>query len=118
MKRSNKMRKFRKNPPQKQQPQVQSMVGAIIDMSEDEFKEELVNQKVNVGVANNLILHLSSIYEDLKRRKDGVISLVIAKDKTEEEVKSTLGGLYAEMMKIERKVELIKEYRNRFLRMD
>lgn len=118
MKRSSKKRGFRKSTNNNEQPQVKSLVGAIIDMSEDEFKQELVNQHINVGVANNLILYLSSTYEDLKRRKDGVIALVIAKEASEEEVKPTLGGLYAEMMKIERKVELIKEYRDGLLKME
>ena len=34
---------------------LQSMIGAIIDMPMDEFEKQLIEQKVNLGIINNLI---------------------------------------------------------------
>lgn len=84
---------------------VQSMIGAIIDMPMEEFKEELVKQKTNVGTMKNLILYFNSIYADLKTRKDGIMNLVIKEghSKDEPEIKNALNGLYVEMVKIEEK---------------
>lgn len=97
------MKKRRKK--QKTKFKVQSMIGAIIDMPMEEFKEELVKQKTNVGTMKNLILYFNSIYADLKSRKDGVMNLVIKEghSKDEPEIKNALNGIYAEMVKIEEK---------------
>ena len=61
----------RKNRKKKQKVEQQtSTIGRIIDMPMEEFKEELVRQKVNIGVMNNLILNLEGSYAELKSRKD------------------------------------------------
>lgn len=86
-----------------------SMIGQIVDMSLEEFKEEIVKQKVNVGTINNLILSLSSTYHELSARKDAVLDLVFKGDKTKEEVTPVLNGLYAEMTKLEQKIVYLKE---------
>lgn len=58
-----------------------SMIGKIVDLPLEEFKEALKEQNVNVGVISNLILTLENIYWELNNRKDGVISLVVKKKK-------------------------------------
>lgn len=58
-----------------------SMIGKIVDLPLEEFKEALKEQNVNVGVISNLILTLENIYWELNNRKDGVISLVVKKRK-------------------------------------
>lgn len=90
---------------------IQSMIGAIIDMPLDEFKEELVKQKTNIGTMNNLIMYFNSIYADLKTRKDGIINLVVKEGRSKEdpEIKTALNGLYAEMVKIEEKLLYLNE---------
>ena len=59
---------FKRRRKKKQKPE-KSMIGKIVDMSLEDFKEELVKQKVNVGTMNNLILNLEGIYYELRMRK-------------------------------------------------
>lgn len=103
------MKKRRKK--QKTKFKVQSMIGAIIDMPLEEFKEELVKQNTNVGTMRNLIVYFNSIYADLKTRKDGIMNLVIKEghSKDEPEIKDALNGLYAEMVKIEEKTVYLNQ---------
>lgn len=86
-----------------------STLGQIVDMPFEQFKEEVVKQKINIGVTNNLILMLSSAYYELKNRKEAVLDLVFTNKKTKEEVKPVLDGLYAEMTKLEQKITYLKE---------
>lgn len=86
-----------------------STLGQIVDMPFEQFKEEVVKQKVSIGVINNLILMLSSAYHELKNRKEAVLDLVFTNKKTKEEVKPALDGLYAEMTKLEQKIIYLKE---------
>ena len=85
--------------------------GKIIDMPFDEFKEELIKQKVNVGTMKTLILWFESIYAELRGRKDQIIQLVHrgVYKKEDPEVSKSLNGLYAEMTKIEQKVTYLKD---------
>ena len=102
----------RKNKKKKQKVEQQtSTIGRIIDMPMEEFKEELVRQKVNIGVMNNLILNLEGSYAELKSRKDSVLDLVFKgmKSKDDPEITKSLEGLYAEMTKIEQKVVYLKQ---------
>ena len=99
------MRKKKKKEPQK------SMLGRIVDMSLEDFKEELVKQKVSIGVISNLKLNLVCTYNDLVVRKDAVIKSIAdgAQSKDDPLVMSVLNGLYAEMTKIEQKVLYLTE---------
>lgn len=87
----------------------QTMLGQIVDLPFGEFKKQIEEQKVNLGVTNNLILTLSSAYYDLRRRKEAVLDLVFSNKKTKEEVKPVLEGLYAEMTKLEQKIVYLKQ---------
>lgn len=91
--------------------QYQSMMGKIIDLPLDEFKAELIKQKVNIGTMNNLILNLESIYYDLRKRKDAVLDLVFKglRSREDPDIQKSLDGIYAEMTKIEQKVVYLKE---------
>lgn len=94
---------------QKSKKKEVSTLGQIVDMPFEQFKEEVVKQKVSIGIINNLILMLSSAYHELKNRKEAVLDLVFTNKKTKEEVKPALDGLYAEMTKLEQKITYLKE---------
>lgn len=94
------------------------MLGRVIDLPFEEFKKELEVQKVNIGVNNNLILLLTSIYNDLRSRKEAVLDLVFTGKNTKEEVKPALEGLYAEMTKLEQKIVYLKERSEKLLDVD
>ena len=91
--------------------QISSMIGKIIDMPLSDFEKELIEQKVSIGIINNLSLNLSGIYYDLKTRKDAVLNLVAngVRPKEDPEVKKCLDGLYAEMIKVEQKITFLKQ---------
>ena len=88
-----------------------SMLGKIIDLSLEDFEKELVNQKVNIGTMNNLILNLEGAYFELRTRKDAVLDIVFkgGKSKDDPEIKKALDGLYAEMTKTEQKITYLKQ---------
>lgn len=86
-----------------------SIIGKIIDLPLEKFKEELIIQKVNIGTINNLIIHLGSMYYELRHRKDSIIKSVTGGRISVEDGKKAVMGLYAEMQKIEDKVTYLKE---------
>lgn len=100
--------------------QYQTTMGQIIDLPLEEFKAELIKQKVNIGTMNNLILNLEAIYFDLRQRKEAVLDLVFKglRDKEDPEVKKSLDGLYAEMTKVEQKVVYLKEVTKELINVD
>ena len=101
-----KERRKRRREKQQEQP---SMIGKIIDLPLEDFKAELVVQKVNIGTMNNLILNLESIYFDLRQRKDTILKMNFENTIEKAEANDVLNGLYAEMIKIEQKVTYLKE---------
>ena len=94
------------------------MLGRVIDLPFEDFKKELEVQKVNIGVNNNLILLLTSTYNDLRNRKEAVLDLVFTGKKSKDEVKPSLEGLYAEMTKLEQKITYLKERSKKLLDVD
>ena len=88
-----------------------SMIGKIIDLSLEDFERELKEQKVSIGIINNLILNLSSTYGMLRASKEEVLKSVFSgvRKKDDPEVKKALEGLYAEMIKIEQKITYLKQ---------
>ena len=88
---------------------LQSLLGKIIDLPIEDFKEEIVKQRVNTGVINNLIILLSSTYHNLVDRKEGVLNLVFKGEKTKEEMQPVLEGIYAELTKLEQKIVYLTE---------
>lgn len=105
------MRPLRRRKRKKKVEQPKSMIGKIIDLSLEDFEKELIEQKVNIGTMNNLILNLEGAYNELRMRKDGVMNLVFtgAKSKDDPEVKKALDGLYSEMTKVEQKITYLKQ---------
>lgn len=95
-----------------------SMIGKIVDLSLEEFKEALKEQNVNVGVISNLILTLENNYWELNNRKDGVISLVVEEKKTQEEVEDVLKGVYRELARIEEKIIYLKDLKGDLSKLD
>ena len=96
------------------------MIGNIIDLPLEDFKKELVRQKVNIGTINNLILNLEGAYFELRTRKDTVLDLVFksGKSKDDPEIKKSLDGLYAEMIKVEQKITYLKQRRKELINVD
>lgn len=94
------------------------MLGRVIDLPFEDFKKELEVQKVNIGVNNNLILLLTSTYNDLRNRKEAVLDLVFTGKKSKDEVKPALEGLYSEMTKLEQKITYLKERSKKLLDVD
>ena len=76
-------------------------LGTIVDLPFGEFVKQLEEQKVNIGVNNNLILMLEGTYNALRVRKEAV-----------------LNGLYAEMTKLEQKIVYLKERSKKLLDLD
>lgn len=96
----------------------QSMVGKIIDLPLEDFKREVEEQHLNVGMTHNVRIALVGIYSDLCVRKDNVINLVTTKQRKNDdpEVVKVLNGLYAEMLKVEEKVTFLTEREERLLK--
>ena len=93
----------------KQQKEEKSMIGRIVDMPMEDFKSELVRQKVNVGTMNNLILNLEAIYFDLRHRKDSILSSIFeGRLEKDADTEKAINGLYAEMTKLEQKITYLK----------
>lgn len=89
-----------------------SMLGKIIDMSLEDFEKELVEQKVNVGIVNNMILLLEGAYYDLVNGKEALLKIKFDKENntvSDEEVDEAVKGIYAELTKIEQKVVYLKQ---------
>lgn len=95
-----------------------SSIGRIVDLPMEEFKSEIVRQRVNIGTINNLILIMSGAYHELSARKEAVMDLVFSGKKTKEEVKAVLEGLYSEMVKLEQKIIYLKEVSKSLLNVD
>ena len=93
----------------------QSMIGKIIDLPLEEFKKEIVEQKVSIGVLSNLKINLFGAFEECRMRKENIISQILEGKLNKEDptVKKVLDGLYVEMTKIEQKslylTERVKE---------
>lgn len=102
---------WRKRRRKARREQTSSMIGRIIDLPLEDFKKELVKQEVNVGTMNNLILNLEGAYNELRMRKEGVLTLVFENklNKDDENTKNILNGLYAEMTKVEMKITYLKD---------
>lgn len=101
------MRKNRK----KKKVESMSMIGRIIDLPVDEFIKQIKEQKLSVGILQNINLNLQCTYSELQVRKDALIKSVCEGNlkKEDPEVKRVLEGCYSEMMKIEDKVLNLKE---------
>ena len=97
-----------------------SMIGKIVDLPLKDFEKELIEQKVNIGTINNLILNLEGVYYELRTRKDSVLNLVFkgGKSKDDPEIKKSLDGLYAEMIKVEQKITYLKQRSKELINVD
>lgn len=102
---------FRRKKKKYRKPEVQqqSMLGMIIDMSMQEFEDELIKQKVNIGTMNNLILNLESAYNELRIRKDAILDASLRGTVEKAKAQDTINGIYAEMIKIEEKITYLKK---------
>ena len=98
----------------------ETLIGRIVDLPLEDFEKELIKQKVNIGTINNLILNLEGAYYELRTRKDAILDLVFkgGKSKDDPEIKKSLDGLYAEMIKIEQKITYLKQRSKTLLELD
>lgn len=97
-----------------------TMLGKVIDMTLADFEKELIEQQVNIGTINSMILLLESTYHELAGRKDAVINLMFkeGKSKKDPEFKKALDGLYAEMIKVEQKITYLKQRSKELINVD
>lgn len=95
-----------------------SSIAQVVDAPQDQFEQEIIDQHVNVGQLQNMIILLESIYGQFCVQKDMVVNSVVRGERTKDDpqVKSTLEGLYAEMTKIELKVTFLKNRRKELIR--
>lgn len=98
--------------------QEKSMIGKIVDLSLEDFEKELIEQKVNIGTVNNLILHLEAIYFDLRSRKDAIIKMSFEGTIDKAEAQKVINGLYAEMIKVEQKITYLKQRSKELVNVD
>ena len=112
------MRRRRKRRKKSEQTQSTSMIGAIIDLPLAEFEKELIEQKVNIGTVNNLILNLESMYFELRTRKDAILKKSFEHTLDSGEARVVVNGLYAEMIKIEQKITYLKQRRKELVNVD
>lgn len=98
--------------------QEKSMIGKIVDMSLEEFEKELIEQKVNIGTINNLILHLEAIYFDFRGRKDTILKMSLEGKIDKAEAEKAINGLYAEMIKVEQKITYLKQRSKELVNVD
>lgn len=108
------MSKRRRKKKRQSKPET-SMMGRIIDLSLEEFKEELTKQRVNVGIANNLRLHLVGEYERCKIMVQDLQTAILAGTLKEDDpnVQKSYVGLHVQMQKIEEKVAYLYEFSNK-----
>ena len=95
-----------------------STFGKIIDMPLVDFERELVEQKVNIGTINNLILNLESVYFELRMRKDAILKATFEGTISHEESNKAVNGLYAEMIKVEQKITYLKQRSKELIEVD
>lgn len=95
----------------KKKKEEKSMLGKIIDLPLEDFKKEVCEQKIPIGVVHNTKLNLIGAFNELKVRKDGILDSIAKKtlNKDDPKVRKTLDGLYAEMVKIEQKTLYLTE---------
>lgn len=110
------MKKRRKR---KQKPvETRSMIGKIIDLSLEDFEKELIAQKVNIGIMNNLILNLEGAYNELRMRKDAVIKASFDGTISKDQATALTNGIYAEMIKTEQKITYLKQRTKELVNVD
>ena len=100
------MLKRKRKKKQKLEP---TMLGKIIDLSLEDFEKELIEQKVNIGTMNNLILNLEGAYFELRTRKDALLRTTFEGTITKAELDPVMSGIYAEMIKLEQKIVYLKQ---------
>lgn len=84
-------------------------LGEIVDFPIDDFRKSIVNEKVSVGVINNLIHVMSGAYYDLVHRKNAVLDMLKKGEISKKEAEYTIQGIYAELTKLEQKITYLKE---------
>lgn len=100
---------------EKKQP---TLIGQIVDLPYEEFKEEIVRQQVNIGTINNLILNLESIYFELRNRKDAILKMKFESAVESVVAEDAIKGLYSEMLKVEYKITYLKQRRDELVDVD
>lgn len=108
----------RKKKKRKSQVKAVSMIGAIVDMSLEDFEKGLIKQKVNIGTINNLILNLEGAYNELRVRKDAILKSSFEGTIERVQAEKTVSGLYAEMIKLEQKITYLKQRSKELINVD
>lgn len=86
----------------------ESTLGKTIDLPLEDFKKDIIEQKVPIGVLNNMYLLFNASFNDLVRRKN-VLMEKKASGEIEEDITPVVKGIYSEMIKIEQKCTFLVE---------
>lgn len=81
-----------------------SELGTLIDSDASEFKESLKDYPV--GVIHSIIGILECAYAELEGRKE---SIMCSSSISLEEKETAVKGIFAEMLKVEEKVKILKD---------
>lgn len=96
-----------------------SKLGDVVDMPLEDFKRQIVEQKVSIGVIQNLRVMLTSTFEELSKRREALVDRLAKNEISDRELgENTLKGLYAEMAKIEEKCTYLVERAKELLRLE
>lgn len=112
------MRKIRRRKRKSKVDTNTTMIGSIVDLPLADFERELVQQKVNIGTINNLILNLEGAYYELRMRKDAILKMNFEGTVEKAKARDVLNGLYAEMIKVEQKITYLKQRRKELIDVD
>lgn len=98
--------KNRKN--KKQVKESMEQLSQIIDCSEETFRSQISKQSKGylIGLHNLLVI----TYNRTKEVKDELVNQIKLGNVPENKDKKTLEGIYSELLKIEHKVFILKEY--------
>lgn len=86
-----------------------SMIGYYIDLSFDEFVNEIQKSQFNTGVLNTLYVLLQNAYSNLVIRKDKLFEKKELLNINKEEYNNIIKGIYFNLFKIEKKLVYLKD---------
>ena len=86
-----------------------SSVGRLVDQPMKDFKRELKAQHINVGTMNNMIHLLTSVYADLRTRKDTLIKAYMEEKepiskRERNKIAKAISNIYVELIKVEEQI--------------
>lgn len=82
-------------------------IGQLIDCTEEEFREFCEDK--DLGYISGLHNLMVQTFNEIQNLKDELVALMNTKKRHSKEEKSTLQGLYAELIRVEHRVFILRE---------